>query len=113
MGPQDDRDSIAAIHQALTRGMNWIDTAAAYGLGHSESVVGRAIRDLHERPCVFTKCSLIWDREGKIAHSLKAESIHREAEASLKRLGLDTIDLFQIHWPVATAFLRQSRLGHR
>jgi aryl-alcohol dehydrogenase-like predicted oxidoreductase len=100
-GSQDDHDSIAAIHQGLTRGMNWIDTAAVYGLGRSETVVGRAIRDLQERPYVFTKCSLIWDTDGKISHSLQASSIRREAEASLKRLGLDTIDLYQIHWPVA------------
>jgi aryl-alcohol dehydrogenase-like predicted oxidoreductase len=99
-GPQDDRDSIEAIHQALARGMNWIDTAAVYGLGRSETVVGRAIRGLAERPYVFTKCSLVWDRDGNISHSLQANSIRAEAEASLQRLGLDTIDLYQIHWPV-------------
>jgi aryl-alcohol dehydrogenase-like predicted oxidoreductase len=100
-GPQHDQDSIAAIHQGLARGVNWIDTAAVYGLGRSEAVVGRAIRDLGDRPYIFTKCSLIWDQDGKISHSLQASSIRREAEASLKRLGIDTIDLYQIHWPVA------------
>jgi aryl-alcohol dehydrogenase-like predicted oxidoreductase len=99
-GPQHDQDSIAAIHQGLARGVNWIDTAAVYGLGRSETVVGRAIRDLGGRPYVFTKCSLVWDQDGKISHSLQASSIRREAEASLKRLGLDAIDLYQIHWPV-------------
>ena len=98
-GPQDDAESVAAIHAGLDRGMNWIDTAAAYGLGHSETVVGRAIKGLRTRPSVFTKCSLVWDETGKISHNLQAASIHREAEASLKRLSVDTIDLYQIHWP--------------
>ncbi len=98
-GPQDDRESIAAIHAGLDRGMNWIDTAAAYGLGHSETVVGRAIKGLRTRPYIFTKCSLVWDKSGKISHNLQAASIRWEAESSLKRLGVDTIDLYQIHWP--------------
>jgi aryl-alcohol dehydrogenase-like predicted oxidoreductase len=98
-GPQQDHKSIAAIHAALDRGMNWIDTAAAYGLGHSETVAGRAVRALRPRPYVFTKCSLVWDASGKISHNLQAASIRAEAEASLKRLKLDTIDLYQIHWP--------------
>jgi aryl-alcohol dehydrogenase-like predicted oxidoreductase len=98
-GPQDDAESIAAIHAGLDRGINWIDTAAAYGLGHSETVVGRVIKGLHTRPYVFTKCSLVWGASGKIGHSLRADSIRREAEASLERLGVDTIDLYQIHWP--------------
>jgi aryl-alcohol dehydrogenase-like predicted oxidoreductase len=98
-GAQDDEQSIAAIHAGLDRGMNWIDTAAVYGLGHSEIVVGRAIRGLRTRPYVFTKCSLVWDESGNISHNLQAASIRREAEASLKRLGVDTIDLYQIHWP--------------
>jgi aryl-alcohol dehydrogenase-like predicted oxidoreductase len=97
-GPQDDEESIAAIYAGLSLGMNWIDTAAAYGLGHSEMVVGRAIKRFGARPYIFTKCSLVWDKEGKISHNLQAASIRREAEASLKRLGVDTIDLFQIHW---------------
>ena len=98
-GPQEDHKSIAAIHTALERGMNWIDTAAVYGLGHSETVVGRAIRELRPRPYVFTKCSLVWNESGKISHNLQAASIRLEAEASLKRLKVDSIDLYQIHWP--------------
>jgi aryl-alcohol dehydrogenase-like predicted oxidoreductase len=97
-GPQEDEESIAAIRAGLDRGMNWIDTAAAYGLGHSETVVGRAIKGLGTRPYIFTKCSLVWDASGKIGHSLRADSIRREAEASLRRLDVDTIDLYQIHW---------------
>jgi aryl-alcohol dehydrogenase-like predicted oxidoreductase len=98
-GPQDDGDSIEAIRAGLDQGVNWIDTAPVYGLGHSETVVGRAIKDLHERPYVFTKCSLVWDQDGQISHNLQAASIRREAEASLKRLGVESIDLYQIHWP--------------
>jgi aryl-alcohol dehydrogenase-like predicted oxidoreductase len=98
-GPQDDNKSVAAIHAGLDRGINWIDTAAAYGLGHSETVVGRVLRELRTRPYIFTKCSLVWDESGQISHNLQAASIRREAEASLKRLGVDTIDLYQIHWP--------------
>lgn len=98
-GAQDDQESIAAIRAGLDRGMNWIDTAAVYGLGHSETVVGHAIKGLHAPPYVFTKCSLTWDESGKILHNLEAASIRREAEASLKRLGVESIDLYQIHWP--------------
>ena len=98
-GPQDDEKSIAAIRAGLDLGINWIDTAAVYGLGHSETVVGRAVRDLQARPYIFTKCSLVWDKSGKISHNLQAASIRRECEASLKRLGIDAIDLYQIHWP--------------
>jgi aryl-alcohol dehydrogenase-like predicted oxidoreductase len=98
-GAQDDTESVAAIRAGLDRGINWVDTAAMYGLGHSEEVVGRAVRGLNKRPYVFTKGSLVWDKSGTISHSLQAASIRREAEASLKRLGLDTIDLYQIHWP--------------
>jgi aryl-alcohol dehydrogenase-like predicted oxidoreductase len=98
-GPQDDAESVAAIRAGLDRGMNWIDTAAAYGLGHSETVVARAIKGLASRPYIFTKCSLVWDAAGKIGHNLQADSIRREAEASLQRLGVETIDLYQIHWP--------------
>jgi len=98
-GSQDDQESVAAIRAGLDRGINWIDTAAVYGLGHSETMVGRTIKDLRTRPYIFTKCSLVWDDSGKISHNLQAASIRREAEASLKRLGLDTIDLYQIHWP--------------
>ena len=98
-GAQDDKESIAAIHAGLDHGMNWIDTAAAYGLGHSETMVGKAIQGLQTRPYVFTKCSLVWDKSGKIMHNLHGASIRGEAEASLKRLGIDSIDLYQIHWP--------------
>jgi aryl-alcohol dehydrogenase-like predicted oxidoreductase len=98
-GAQNDAQSIAAIHAGLNRGLNWIDTAAVYGLGHSESIVGAALRELRIRPHIFTKCSLVWDEAGDITHNLQAKSVRREAEASLQRLGVDTIDLFQIHWP--------------
>jgi len=98
-GAQDDAESVIAIRAGLERGINWIDTAAVYGLGHSEEVVGRAVRGLNKRPYVFTKCSLVWDESRTISHNLQAASIRREAEASLKRLGLDAIDLYQIHWP--------------
>ena len=98
-GQQGDNESIAAIHAGLDLGINWIDTAAVYGLGHSETVVGRAIRGLRTRPYVFTKCSLVWDESGKISHSLQAASIQRECEVSLERLGIEAIDLYQIHWP--------------
>jgi aryl-alcohol dehydrogenase-like predicted oxidoreductase len=98
-GPQDDQQSIEAIHEALDRGINWIDTAAAYGLGHSEQVVARALAGRAHRPYVFTKCSLVWGSDGKIGHSLKAQSVRRECEASLQRLKIDVIDLYQIHWP--------------
>jgi aryl-alcohol dehydrogenase-like predicted oxidoreductase len=98
-GPQDDQQSIAAIHAALDRGVNWIDTAAVYGLGHSEEVVGRAIAGRSLKPYIFTKCSLVWNDKREISNSLKADSIRRECEASLRRLKVDTIDLYQIHWP--------------
>lgn len=99
MGPQDDNDSIPAIHAALDHGMNWIDTAALYGLGHSEEIVARALAGRSPRPYVFTKCERVWDDEGRIGASLKASSIRRECEASLRRLKCDVIDLYQIHWP--------------
>lgn len=101
-GPQDDRDSIAAIRHAVARGINWIDTAAVYGLGHSEDIVRQALADIpvSERPYVFTKCGLVWDENDRRA--LKqigaASSIRRELEASLKRLGVERIDLYQMHW---------------
>ena len=98
-GPQDDRQSIAAIHAALDRGVNWIDTAAVYGLGHSEEIVGQAIAGRSIRPYIFTKCSLVWNDKREIGNSLKTDSIRRECEASLRRLKLDVIDLYQIHWP--------------
>ncbi|MCX6594752.1 MAG: aldo/keto reductase [Acidobacteria bacterium] len=98
-GPQDDDDSIAAIHAGLDAGLNWIDTAAIYGLGHSEEVVGRAVKSHGSTPYIFTKCERTWDEQGNIIPCLKADSIKRECEASLRRLGVDVIDLYQIHWP--------------
>ena len=99
-GEQNDRDSIAAIHRALELGVNWIDTAAIYGLGHSEEVVAKALRDwTGERPYVFTKCGMVWNEKGEVGYSLRAESVRRECEASLRRLDVPVIDLYQIHWP--------------
>jgi aryl-alcohol dehydrogenase-like predicted oxidoreductase len=98
-GAQDDQDSIAAIREALDAGVNWIDTAAVYGLGHSEEVVARALVGVRHRPYVFTKCSMIWNERSEIGHSLRASSIRRECEASLRQLKVDAIDLYQIHWP--------------
>ena len=98
-GHQDDQASVAAIHAGLDAGMNWIDTAAVYGLGHSEEVVAEALRGRVERPYVFTKCERTWNEEGKISPSLKADSIRKECEASLRRLKVEAIDLYQVHWP--------------
>lgn len=99
-GPQNDSDSLAAIHEALDRGINWIDTAAVYGLGRSERVVARVLKARSKRPFVFTKCSMVWNEYGEIGHSLKAASIRREVEDSLRRLNIDVIDLYQVHWPI-------------
>lgn len=100
-GPQDDAESVAVIRHAVDRGLNWIDTAPAYGLGHSEAIVGRALAGMPQadRPYVFTKCSLVWDEQGTVVHSLRAESLRREVEGSLLRLGVERIDLYQVHWP--------------
>ena len=98
-GDQDDADSIAAIRAALDAGMNWIDTAAVYGLGHSEEVVARALEGLSNKPYIFTKCERRWDESGRIFGSLKADSVRKECEDSLRRLKLERIDLYQIHWP--------------
>ena len=98
-GPQQDEESVEAIHQALELGINWIDTAAAYGFGHSEEVVGRALAGVSAKPYVFTKCSLVDDGTRHVKNVLKRDSVLREAEASLRRLGVDAIDLYQIHWP--------------
>jgi aryl-alcohol dehydrogenase-like predicted oxidoreductase len=98
-GPQDDAQSLAAIERALEQGVNWIDTAAAYGFGHSERVVGRALEGVAQRPYVFTKCSLLEGPGRRVLHDLRRDSVLREAEASLERLGVDAIDLYQIHWP--------------
>jgi aryl-alcohol dehydrogenase-like predicted oxidoreductase len=98
-GAQDDARSIAAIHRALELGVNWIDTAAVYGLGHSEEVVARALQEWRgPRPYVFTKCGMTWNAQGKVDYSLRQESIRRECDASLRRLKTDVIDLYQIHW---------------
>ena len=99
-GSQDDNDSVAAIHRALELGVNWIDTAAVYGLGHSEEVVARALKSwLGPRPYVFTKCGLRWDAQGNVQKVLTSSSIRREIEDSLRRLSVEVIDLYQIHWP--------------
>jgi aryl-alcohol dehydrogenase-like predicted oxidoreductase len=106
-GPQDDAESIAAIRRALDLGINWIDTAAVYGLGHSEEIVGQAIAGRRDEVTIATKCGMVWD-EGRRGRGhpaptpygrLKAESVRREAEASLRRLNVEVIDLYQIHWP--------------
>ena len=99
-GPQDDEQSIAAIHHALELGINWIDTAAAYGFGRSERIVGQALEGVAARPFVFTKCSLLEGPGRTVVHSLKRDSILREVGDSLARLGTDAIDLYQIHWPI-------------
>jgi aryl-alcohol dehydrogenase-like predicted oxidoreductase len=103
-GAQDDRESIVAIRHAVDRGINWIDTAAIYGLGHSEEVVHRALEDIPaaERPYVFTKCGLVWDEANRKAEPRQigaSASIRREVENSLRRLGVERIDLYQMHWP--------------
>ena len=98
-GPQDDAASIAAIRRALDLGINWLDTASVYGLGHSEEVVGKAIAGRRDEVIIATKCSLVWDENRKVGGRLKAESVRREAEASLRRLNVEVIDLYQIHWP--------------
>ena len=121
-GPQDDERSVAAIHRALEQGVNWIDTAAAYGFGRSEEIVGLALDGLADRPLVFTKCSILEGPGRRVAHSLKRDSILREVEGSLRRLRVDAIDLYQIHWPnpdedieegwAALAHLKEQGLVH-
>ncbi len=116
-GEQDDADSIAAIRAALDAGMNWIDTAAIYGLGHSEEVVSRALHGLSSHPYIFTKCERRWDENGRIFGALKAESIRKECEASLRRLKIEQIDLYQVHWPdpdedVEEGWTEMARLQH-
>lgn len=98
-GPQDDAASVASVLEALDAGINWIDTAPVYGLGHGESVVGKAIRNRRSEITVATKCGRVWDENRQIGKCLQRESIRRECDASLKRLGIDVIDLYQIHWP--------------
>jgi aryl-alcohol dehydrogenase-like predicted oxidoreductase len=98
-GPQDDDEAIAAIVEALEEGINWIDTAPAYGLGHSEELVGQVLQQTKHKPFIATKCGILWnERKEKVVH-LKRDSIRRECEDSLRRLGIETIDLYQMHWP--------------
>jgi aryl-alcohol dehydrogenase-like predicted oxidoreductase len=104
-GPQEDQKSIEAIHRALDAGMNWIDTAAVYGLGDSEEVVGTALKSVSTKPFVFTKCAMTWGEDRKIVQTLK--KIREEVEGSLRRLGVDVIDLYQIHWPVPDAEIEE------
>jgi aryl-alcohol dehydrogenase-like predicted oxidoreductase len=99
-GPQDDQLSMATIHRAIEAGINWIDTAPAYGLGRSETVIGHALQSMTTRPYIFTKCSLVWGEQGVATNNLKADSIRSEVEDSLRRLQIDVIDLYQIHWPI-------------
>ena len=98
-GPQDDTQSVAAIHKAIDSGINWIDTAAVYGLGHAEEIVGKALKGMSDRPIIATKCARNWDSQGSIVKIQTRESIKKEVENSLKRLQVDVIDLYQIHWP--------------
>lgn len=98
-GPQDDEESIAAIHRALDLGINWIDTAAVYGLGHSEEIIAKALRGMSEKPIIATKCGLVWNEKGEVFGCLKRDSIRKEVEDSLRRLEVEVIDLYQIHWP--------------
>lgn len=98
-GTQDDEESMATISRAIEKGINWIDTAPGYGLGHSEEIVGKALKKLPESPIIATKCGIAWDENRKISRQLKGENIRREVEASLKRLDIDVIDLYLIHWP--------------
>jgi len=114
-GAQDDGDSVGAIRKAIELGVNWIDTAAVYGLGHSEEIVGAALKDMPtcDKPYIFTKCGLCWDddKDNKSREAfgcLKAESVRKEAEASLKRLGVEAIDLYQIHWPNPNADIEEA-----
>jgi aryl-alcohol dehydrogenase-like predicted oxidoreductase len=98
-GPQDDNDSIAAIRRALDIGINWIDTAAVYGFGHSEEIVARALKGSGHKPYIFTKCSRRWNPDGSISSALKPDSLAQELHHSLRRLAVESIDLYQIHWP--------------
>jgi len=108
-GPQDDAESMAAIRRALDLGINWIDTAAVYGLGHSEEIIGRALAGRRDEVIIATKCGLVWDEGSTTPYGrLKAESVRREAEASLRRLEVEVIDLYQIHWPDPDADIEEA-----
>jgi len=107
-GPQDDDLSVRTIHNALDAGINWIDTAAVYGLGHSEEVVGRALKRMRERPFVATKCGRLANPDGSLFSRIKRESILEEAEKSLRRLGVEAIDLYQLHWPMPESDLEEA-----
>ena len=98
-GPQDDDEAIAAILTALDKGINWIDTAPVYGLGHSEQLVGKALKQTSQKSFIATKCGLLWDEQNQMVNYLKAESIREECHESLNRLGVEAIDLYQMHWP--------------
>ncbi len=106
-GAQDDEDSIATIHRALDAGINWIDTAAVYGLGHSEEVVGRALKGISQKPYIFTKGGRTWDETNTIVDDQSAVGLRRQVEDSLRRLQLEVIDLYQIHWPFPDAQLEE------
>ncbi|MDD5127363.1 MAG: aldo/keto reductase [Dehalococcoidales bacterium] len=107
-GPQDDEESIAAVLRAVEKGINWIDTAPAYGLGHSEEIIGKALKKLSGRPIIATKCGIAWDANRKTSRQLNGDTIRREVEDSLKRLGIDVIDLYQVHWPDPDAELESA-----
>lgn len=98
-GPQEDKEAVQAIRAGLEEGINWIDTAAVYGLGHSEELIGRALKHSRYEPFIATKCGLLWDKRGSISNCLEPDSIRQECEASLRRLDVDVIDLYQMHWP--------------
>jgi aryl-alcohol dehydrogenase-like predicted oxidoreductase len=107
LGHQDDADSIATINRALDFGINWIDTAPVYGLGHSEEVVGRAIKGRSDRPFIFTKCGVVWDAQGNPRNELKRASLRTQVEESLRRLGIEAIDLYQVHFPAPDADIEE------
>jgi aryl-alcohol dehydrogenase-like predicted oxidoreductase len=98
-GPQDDDEAVAAVLAAIEMGVNWIDTAPAYGLGHSEELIAQALKQKSEKPIIATKCGILWNDKGEKITCLKRESIRAECHASLKRLGVEVIDLYQMHWP--------------
>ena len=98
-GPQNDDDSIKTVFEAIDVGINWIDTAPVYGCGHSEEIVGKAIKQMSQKPIIATKCGLSWDEKRELTFCLKADSIMKQCDDSLRRLGIDTIDLYQMHWP--------------